>query len=50
MDVVSNILDKSAKEAEKYKSIQVNKHLDLDYDLGTLLVGDNNDLDIKSLT
>ncbi|KAF5280252.1 hypothetical protein FQA39_LY18075 [Lamprigera yunnana] len=48
MDVVSKILKKSIKEAEK--SITVDKHLDLEYDLGTLLAVDNNKLDMKSLS
>ncbi|KAK4874880.1 hypothetical protein RN001_014240 [Aquatica leii] len=47
MDVVSNIVEKSLRDAEK--SITVHKHLDLQYDLGTLLAVDTNSLDLKSL-
>lgn len=49
MDVVNEVLEKSAKEAEKYKPITVQKHLDLDYDLGTLLAVDNNEFDQQLL-
>lgn len=49
MDVVSKVLDKTAKLAENYKTTTVNKHLELDYDLGTLLAVDTNDFDMKLL-
>lgn len=49
MDVVSEVLEKTAKLAEKYKTTSVNKHLELDYDLGTLLAVDTNDFDMKLL-
>lgn len=49
MDIVENVLQKSAKDAEKYKPITVEKHLELEYDLGNLLATDNNDLDQKEL-
>lgn len=47
MDVVKEVLEKSAKEAEKYKSIEVNKLID--FDLGALLAVDSNELDLKAL-
>ncbi|KAJ8915972.1 hypothetical protein NQ315_016649 [Exocentrus adspersus] len=50
MDVVNEVLEKSAKEAEKYKPITVDKHLDLEYDLGTLLAVDNNEFDRELLS
>ncbi|CAH0564551.1 unnamed protein product [Brassicogethes aeneus] len=49
MDVVSKVLMNSALEAQNYKSITVNKHIDLEYDLGTLLAVDTNDFDEKLL-
>lgn len=45
MDLVSQILETTAREAEKYKPITVKKHLDLEYDLGTMLAVDTNDFD-----
>ncbi|CAH1116056.1 unnamed protein product [Phaedon cochleariae] len=50
MDVVNKILENSALEAEKFKSISVEKNLELEYDLGTLLAIDNNDFDLKLLS
>ncbi|KAL4709902.1 hypothetical protein ACJJTC_003865 [Scirpophaga incertulas] len=49
MDIVNKILEQEQKKAEKYKPITVEKHLDVDYDLGTLMVFDSNDLDKKSI-
>lgn len=49
MDVVSEILQKSASEASKYKPITVEKHLELEYDLGSLLAYDNNDFNSNYL-
>ncbi|KAJ8875013.1 hypothetical protein PR048_022903 [Dryococelus australis] len=50
MDVVTEILNKAANdEAEKLKSVQVDKHLELEYDLGSLLALDTNDLDLTAL-
>lgn len=49
-EIVDNILEKSAREAaEKFKTITVEKHIDLDLDLGVLLASDSNDLDLKLL-
>ncbi|KAG5894125.1 hypothetical protein JTB14_004063 [Gonioctena quinquepunctata] len=50
MDVVKEILEKSALDAEKYKTITVQKHIDLEYDLGSLLASDSNDFDMKLLS
>ncbi|KAB0793616.1 hypothetical protein PPYR_13236 [Photinus pyralis] len=44
---ISNIVDKSLRETEN--SITVNKHLQLEYDLGTLLATDINSLDLTRL-
>ncbi|KAJ8946867.1 hypothetical protein NQ318_006777 [Aromia moschata] len=49
MDVVDEVLEKSAREAEKYKPITVEKHLELEYDLGTLMAVDKNEFDMDTL-
>ncbi|KAL0840974.1 hypothetical protein ABMA28_014760 [Loxostege sticticalis] len=50
MDIVNQILEREQKKAEKYKPITVEKHLELEFDVGTLLAFDSNDLDTKSLS
>lgn len=45
MDIVSKVLGKTALEADKYKPITVKKHIDLEFDLGTMLASDTNDFD-----
>ncbi|CAK1546996.1 unnamed protein product [Leptosia nina] len=47
MDIVNDILEREQKKAEKYKPIVVEKHLELEFDVGTLLTSDTNDLDSK---
>lgn len=42
MDIVKEVLEKQAKEAEKYKTINVNKHEEVKIDLGHLLISDPN--------
>jgi hypothetical protein len=49
MDIVTKVLEEAAKQAEQFKSINVEKHLELEYDLGTLLAVDTNDLDSKRI-
>lgn len=49
MDVVSEILDKTSDKSTKYKSIDVKKHLEVNCDLGGLLVFDTNELDKRLL-
>lgn len=49
MVVLSEILEKSAREAEKFKSTEVKKHLDVEYDIGTLYAFDKNELDGREL-
>ncbi|KAJ0177033.1 hypothetical protein K1T71_007042 [Dendrolimus kikuchii] len=49
MDIVNEILEREQKKAEKYKPITVEKHLELEFDIGTLLACDTNDLDTKLL-
>jgi len=50
MDLVTKVLEAAAaKEADQFKSINVEKHLELEYDLGILLAIDTNDLDIKKI-
>lgn len=49
MDIVREILEKEQRDLEKFKSIQVAKHLEVRTDLGLLMCSDPNDLDGKSL-
>jgi len=49
MDIVAGVLEKELRRQEKYKSINVEKHLNLEFDLGTLLATDPNDLDLKKI-
>lgn len=49
MDIVNEVLEKSAEEEKKYKPTKVNKHLELEYDLGTLLAIDENELNNDKL-
>lgn len=49
MDIVAEALEKSAKQNEKFKSINVEKLIDLEFDIGTLLATDRNDLNVKEL-
>lgn len=48
MDIVQRVLDEEKRELEKFKSIQVEKHLEAKIDLGYLLCSDPNDLDERS--
>jgi hypothetical protein len=50
VDIVTKVLEAAAaKQADQIKSINVEKHLELDYDLGTLLAVDTNELHIKKI-
>lgn len=49
MDIVKQVLEKQAKEAEKYKSISVTKHEEVKIDLGHLLISDPNSFDEAKL-
>lgn len=49
MDIVREILEKEQRDLEKFKSIQVAKHLEVRTDLGLLMCSDPNDLDGKAL-
>ncbi|GBP77257.1 Ribosome biogenesis regulatory protein homolog [Eumeta japonica] len=49
MDIVKEILQREQKKNEKYKPITVEKHLELQIDLGSLLASDTNDLNEKLL-
>lgn len=49
MDVVAEVLERSARDSEKYKTITVEKNLELEFDTGLLLAIDKNDLDKKQL-
>ncbi|XP_022114034.2 ribosome biogenesis regulatory protein homolog [Pieris rapae] len=47
MDLVNEILEREQQKADKYKPIAVEKHLDVEFDIGTLVAFDTNDLDSK---
>jgi hypothetical protein len=49
MDIVQEVLNKQAKEAEKFKTIQVTKHEDVKIDLGSMLISDSNAFDESEL-
>lgn len=49
MDLIAEVLQNQGKNDDKFKPITVQKQLDLEYDLGTLLCVDNNDLDLGLL-
>nr|XP_022916879.1 ribosome biogenesis regulatory protein homolog [Onthophagus taurus] len=49
MGVISEILEENVSKASKFKSIEVNKPIDVDYDLGNLLVIDGNELDQQKI-
>uniref|UniRef100_A0A1B6K3G3 Ribosome biogenesis regulatory protein n=1 Tax=Homalodisca liturata TaxID=320908 RepID=A0A1B6K3G3_9HEMI len=49
MDVVAEAIEKAAKNSDKYRSIQVEKLIELEYDLGTLLASDTNELNVKGI-
>ncbi|XP_045497328.1 ribosome biogenesis regulatory protein homolog [Colias croceus] len=49
MDIVNEILEREQKKAEKYKPITVEKHLDVEFDIGTLVACDTNDLESKPI-
>lgn len=46
---MKRVLEEEQREAEKYKSIEVTKHLETKIDLGYLLCSDPNDLNEKRL-
>lgn len=45
MDMVADVLRKSTKVEQKYKPVILKKHLEVEYDIGTLLTKDINDFD-----
>jgi hypothetical protein len=45
MDIVKEVLEKQAKEAEKYKSINVTKHEEVKIDVGRMMISDPNSFD-----
>lgn len=48
--IVQNVLEKASEvEADNIKSIQVDKPVELEFDLGNLLAYDINDFDITEL-
>ncbi|XP_071874985.1 ribosome biogenesis regulatory protein homolog [Bombus fervidus] len=49
MDVVNSILENSTQEKDTRKSTEVNKDVEIETDLGTLLALDYNTVDLKAL-
>jgi hypothetical protein len=49
MDILSELIDKEAQKNAKYKSTDVEKNVELEFDLGNLLASDTNDLDLAAL-
>lgn len=49
MDVVNSILENSTQEKDTRKSTEVNKDVEIETDLGTLLALDYNTVDPKAL-
>lgn len=49
MDIVRRVLEEEKRDLEKFKSIEVNKHLEAKIDLGYLLCSDPNELDEQKL-
>lgn len=49
MDVVNSILENSTQEKDIHKSTEVNKDVEIETDLGTLLALDYNTVDLKAL-
>ncbi|KAJ1527531.1 hypothetical protein ONE63_007501 [Megalurothrips usitatus] len=49
MDIVNEVLQKAAREAEKFKPITVDKHLEVQLDVGNLLAFDTNEVDLRKL-
>jgi regulator of ribosome biosynthesis len=50
MDTVTKVSDAAtAKQADQFESVNVEKHLELEYDLGTLLAVDTKDLHINKI-
>lgn len=45
MDTFTTIIEKSSRKQESFKPITVEKPLDVEYDVGNLLVFDKNELD-----
>ncbi|CRK95634.1 CLUMA_CG009092, isoform A [Clunio marinus] len=49
MDIVKEVLAKQAKDLEKYKTINVEKHEEVKVDLGHLMISDPNNFDENAL-
>ncbi|XP_034247896.1 ribosome biogenesis regulatory protein homolog [Thrips palmi] len=49
MDIVNEVLQKAARDAEKFKPITVEKHLEVDLDPGNLLAFDTNEVEVAKL-
>lgn len=47
MDIVKDVLERTKSETEKFKPITVEKHLEVEFDLGCLLVIDKNELKVE---
>lgn len=49
MNIVKEVLEKQAKELEKFKTINVKKHEEVKLDLGRLMISDSNNFDENEL-
>lgn len=49
MDIVNDVLRQASKNLEKFKTIDVKKHLEVRTDIGMLMCSDPNELDDKQL-
>lgn len=49
MNIVKEVLEREQKDLEKFKTIQVEKHIECRLDLGMLMCSDPNELDEKRL-
>lgn len=48
-DIVENVLRDAAEKEAKYKTVEVQKDIDLNIDVGNLAAFDPNPFDLKSL-
>ena len=49
MNIVKEVLEKQAKELEKFKTINVKKHEEVKLDFGHLMISDPNNFDENEL-
>lgn len=49
MNIVKEVLERERRDLERFKSIQVDKHIECRTDLGLLMCTDPNELDERTL-